>query len=191
MSQDLSNYDQAYYQREAPEFWFGRHGLLRPDQLAAVCYIYGLPFWGLEPRGQQRVPGLILSIGAGEGHLECWLEGQGETVLGVDPAVGAHELYRGRDLAPVVTEHQVQIADTVLFVEAIEHIPLETTRQIRAWMSPGARLIVVNWPDFHPIEASSDWDHITRIDEALYDELVRGARVITRRGSHLVVEIDG
>jgi hypothetical protein len=187
--QDLSGYTVGYYVRDAPEFWFEQHGLLRPDQLAAVCYAYGVPYWGSEPYAP-RDPGVVASIGSGEGLLEVALERMGLHVTGVDPSPGAVALYRGRQLLPAATPGLIRRAGTVIYAESIEHIPVEQTLQVRDWMAPGSRLIVVNWPDFHPIEASSDWDHITRVDDALYDRLAAGARVVLRRGSHLVLDIE-
>lgn len=190
--QDLAGYDVGYYRRDAPEFWFGGHGLLRPDQLAAVCYAFGVPFWGSEPYAP-RDPGLIVSMGAGEGYLEGELERLLDGhVVGVDPSPGARQLYRGSRWCPAATRTLINGAGTVIFGESIEHIPLEETLQVRAWMAPGSRLIVVNWPDFHPIEPHlNGWDHITRVDDALYDRLAAGGRVVLRRGSHLVVDIGG
>lgn len=187
--QDLTNYDAAYYQRDAPEFWFGRRDLLRPDQLAAICYTFGVPFWGTEPYSE-REPGYVVSVGVGEGHLEEQLERMGLIVTGVDPSPGAQHLYRGSHLYRTVPGDVINQAGTVIYAESVEHIPIEQTLQVRSWMQPGARLIVVNWPDFHPIEASSDWDHITRVDDVLYDRLAVGARTVLRRGSHLVLDIE-
>jgi SAM-dependent methyltransferase len=187
-SQDLAGYDVAYYQRDAPEFWFARHGLPRPDQLAAICYTFGVPFWGSEPYAP-RDPGRVLSVGCGEGQLEVTLEGMGLTVTGVDPSLGALELYRGGMLVGEARQALAASAGTVIYNESIEHIPVEQTLQVRSWMAPGSRLIVTNWPDFHPIEPTSDWDHITRVDDALYDRLAQGGQVVLRRGSHLVVDV--
>ena len=191
MTQDLSNYTTDYYHRDAPEFWFGRHGLLRPDQLAAICYTFGVPFWGSEPYAP-RQPGRVVSIGAGEGQLEGELERMlwPDNVVGVDPSLGAQRLYRGENLVAEANQTMIARAGTVIYAESVEHIPVEQTLQVRAWMSPGSRLIIVNWPDFHPIEASSDWDHITRVDDALYDRLAAGGATVLRRGSHLVVDVD-
>lgn len=137
-----------------------------------------------------RHPGAIVSIGAGEGWLEHQLEMMGQVVIGVDPAAGARELYRGYSLIERATRREIAAASSVLFCESIEHIPIDQVLQIRSWMQPGSRLVVVNWPDFHPIEATSAWDHITRIDDELYDRLSVGARVVLRRGSHLVLDIE-
>lgn len=186
--QDLAGYTPAYYMRDAPEFWFAPRGLPRPDQLAAICYTFGVPFWGSEPYAP-RDPGLIVSMGAGEGHLEQALERVlGPHVIGVDPSPGAAALYRGQSLVGAADEGLISKAGTVIYCESIEHIPATQTFQVRRWMQPGSRLIVVNWPDFHPIEATSEWDHITKVDDELYDRLAIGARTILRRGSHLVLE---
>ena len=113
----------------------------------------------------------------------------GLTVTGVDPSLGALELYRGGMLVGEARQALAASAGTVIYNESIEHIPVEQTLQVRSWMAPGSRLIVTNWPDFHPIEPTSDWDHITRVDDALYDRLAQGGQVVLRRGSHLVVDV--
>lgn len=187
--QDLTGYDPAYYLRDVPEFWFGRYDLPRPDMLAAICYMHGVPFWGTEPY-QPRDPGRVVSIGAGEGQLERMLERMGLTVTGVDPSPGAHRLYRGELLYREATQELIASAGTVVYCESIEHIPLEQTLQIRAWMPPGSRLVVVNWPDYFPIVPDgSGWDHITLVDDALFDRLAAGASVALRRGAHLVLDV--
>jgi len=187
--QDLAGYDAAYYQRDAPEFWFAPRGLPRPDQLAAICYAHGVPFWGSEPY-QPRHPGLVVSVGCGEGHLEEHLEHMGLQVVGVDPSQGARVLYRGRELVEWADPALIGRAGTVVYCESIEHVPLEQVLQTRRWMAVGARLIIANWPEFHPIDPHpGGWDHITRVDDALYDRLAVGARVVLRRGSHLVLDI--
>jgi len=113
----------------------------------------------------------------------------GLSVVGVDPSLGALELYRGGMLVGQARQALIGGAGTVVYCESIEHIPVEQTLQVREWMVPGSRLIVVNWPDFHPIEPTSDWDHITRVDDALYDRLAVGGATVLRRGSHLVVDV--
>lgn len=182
MRQDLSVYTDEYYKRDQPEYWFTKHGILRPDQLAALCYAYGLPFWG-EPDGI-RDPGLVYSIGCGSGELEAALEKLGNTVVGVDPSRGAKALYKGKD---IVDEYPGG-GDTVIFCESIEHIPHDITKGIFSRIPKQARVIVVNWPDLHPIPAVGDGDHITDIDDVFYDRLSDGRKVILRRGSHLVLE---
>lgn len=190
--QDLSHYTVDYYQRDQAEFWFPRVGLLRPDQLAAICYIFGLPWNGDEGYARSgppwRTPRRVMSIGCGEGHLEEYLEGHGIEVIGVDPSPGAQQLYRGHHLQGGV--EGIETVDTVVFCESIEHLPRGLIFSIWDRLPiTGVRVVITNWPSYHPLVPSSDgWDHITRIDDALYDELSTGFYVRVRRGSHLVLD---
>lgn len=189
MTQNLAGYDAGYYQRDQEEFWFERHGLLRPDQLAALCYTLGWPFWG--PPTRPRQAGVVVSMGAGGGFLEAVLEKMpGVTeVIGIDPSMGAAQLYRGSRLEPRCSPELAAQAGTVIFCESIEHIPLEETLAVAEAMRQGSRLVAVNWPDYHPLlPDGSGWDHITAIDDDLYDRLSAGRTVVIRRGSHLVLD---
>ncbi len=189
MSQDLSHYTADYYHRDIPETWFWRRGLLRPDQLAALCYTFGVPFWGHD-RTAERNPGLVLSVGCGRGELENEIARLGPEVIGYDPSEGAAAMYEGPALVAELSTELVRSAGTVIFCESIEHVPVDEVWHIRENLAHNARLVVVNWPDYHPIEPSSDgWDHITRIDDALFDRLSVGADVVLRRGAHLVLDI--
>lgn len=192
MTQDLSNYTRAYYERDIAETHFWRNGLLRPDQLAALCYAMGWPFSGTEGL-RPREPGFIVSVGAGRGELEAALEKlPGVTgVAGVDPSDGPRQMYEGSRLEPTADPALVAQAGTVIFCESIEHIPAEQSQAVIDAMSPGARLVIVNWPDYHPIwpDPLNPWDHMTLIDDVLYDGLCAGRTVVLRRGSHLVLDI--
>lgn len=181
--QNLVNYTPGYYDRDIAEHWFKHHGLLRPDQLAAVCYTYGIPFWGTDEH-EPRNRGKIISIGCGAGELEKWLEDRGEEVIGVDPSAGAKQLYKGKILVPLYPGG----GKTIIFCESLEHIPREEIDRIWSLIPKGARVIIVNWPDYHPLMAEGGWDHITTINEALFDQLSEGFKVILRRNSHLVLE---
>jgi SAM-dependent methyltransferase len=119
--QDLAGYDDAYYQRDAPEFWFGGRDLPRPDQLAAICYTFGVPFWGSEPYAP-RDPGRVVSIGCGGGHLEQTLEDLGVTVTGVDPSPGARRLYRGKLLCDAATPELIGSARTVTWPSPVGQV---------------------------------------------------------------------
>lgn len=188
--QDLSNYTREYYLRDQT---FARHGVLRPDQLAALCYALNWPFWGFEVKmGEERDPGLIVSIGAGRGELEAELERIGNRVIGIDPTVGARALYRGTDLRPHWTPQLISEADTVIFCESIEHIPLDLTLELFASLTSGTRVVIVNFTEFFPIipdPVGDGWDHITQVDDALYDRLAEGRITALRRTSHLVLDI--
>lgn len=177
-------YTTDYYQRDVDEFWFAPHGLPRPDELAAICYTFGRSFWG-KGYDSPREPGTIFSIGAGEGNLEKRLEDMGCDVYGVDPSPGARELYKGKHLLDEYSGG----GDTVIFCESIEHLYPEQLEDIWDKIPIGARVIIVNWPDFHPIETDgTGYDHIRRVDDGLFDTLSEGNNVILRRGSHLVLE---
>ncbi len=190
MTQDLSGYTRQYFEMEKPEYWFPRYGLPRPDMLAAICYAFNVPFRLGDVHGGRREPGVIMSVGSGPGWLEEWLERMGCEVIGVDPSPGVKALYRGKFLQDDWSG--IEACRTIIFCESLEHIPLDQVRQM--WQeilanSPcGTRVIVVNWPDFWPIEPSGGWDHITRLHDGLYDELSEGFDVIVRWGSHLVLE---
>lgn len=77
------SYDVAYYQRDNHENRYKQAGMLRPDQYAAACYTLGLKFHDHDV-DTPRNPGIITSIGCGEGVLEAFLERLGHTVVGVD-----------------------------------------------------------------------------------------------------------
>lgn len=191
MTQDLSNYTADYYRRAWRQLEYPH--ILRADQLAALCYALNWPYWGREVKNDDdRDPGRILSIGCGRGELESQLETLGFAVTGVDPSAGAKEMYRGSTFSPIWTPEMVRSANTVIFCESIEHIPLEQTLELFTHLCTGTRVIVVNYIDFHPIIPSPDddgWDHITQIDDALYNQLSAGKTVLLRRASHLVLEV--
>lgn len=177
-------YDDNYFNRDIPEQWFGRHGLLRPDQLAALCYALNWPFW-VNGRTVARNPGLIVSMGCGQGLLEKKLEDMGYKVIGVDPNFG--DIYQG---STRVEKYEGLDADTLMFVESIEHIPKDEILRVVRSLRSGARVIVTNFPDFHPIDVdNTGWDHITRIDDDFYNELLDGREPVVRRGSHLVFDV--
>jgi SAM-dependent methyltransferase len=177
-------YDEGYYRRNITEYQYKQVGLLRPDQYAAACYTLGLRFDGADV-DTPRYPGVITSIGCGDGVLERFLEDLGYTVIGVDPSPGAQALYQGTVLVDRYPGH----AGTVLFVESVEHLPGDVFDDIWARIPAGTRVVFTNWVGFHPIEPDgTGWDHITRIDDAFYDRLCEGHRVVKRNGSHLVLE---
>lgn len=184
---DLSGYTDAYYCRDIHEYWFEQHGLLRPDQLAALCYTFNRPFWGM-PASPPRDPGHVVSIGCGAGFLEATLERLGVTVTGVDPSPGARHLYQGSTLV----DRYGGGGDTLIFCESIEHLPADETDRIISLAPTGARIIIVNWPDFHPIHPDgSGWDHVALIDDHRFDQLTAGHTIVERHGSHLVFDKDG
>lgn len=183
---DLSHYTKDYYKRNLAETWFWQNGLLRPDQLAALCYIKNWPFWGDEkyPKDSYN-PKVIYSIGAGRGELEKTLERLGFTVYGVDPSEGSKEMYEGKNHLGKYPGG----GDVVLFCESIEHIPEDVFNEIWNKIPTHARVVIVNWPSYHPIKKDkTGWDHIRQIDDELFNRLSEKNKVIVRRGSHLVLE---
>ncbi len=182
----LSNYTKNYYNRNIPETWFWRNGLLRPDQLAAVCYIKNLPFFGNERYPKEPYnPHVIYSIGAGRGELEKTLEKLGFTVYGIDPSEGSKKMYEGKNHLDTYPGG----GDVVLFCESVEHISERDFGDIWAKIPIHARVVIVNWPSIYPIKKDkTGWDHIRQIDDIFFDKLSEENRVIIRHGSHLVLE---
>ena len=177
-------YDNSYYEREIPENWFKKQGLLRPDELAAVCYAFGQPFFGKDFY-KPRTPKKVYSIGCGEGYLDAKLIEMGCDVTGVDPSPGIKHRYKGKKLQKTYEGG----GDTIIFCESIEHLYTEQFKEIWEKIPPCAWVIFVNWPDFHPIEPdTTGYDHVTRIDDEYYDSISYGQRIMFRRGSHLVME---
>ena len=86
--------------------------------------------------------------------------------------------------------------DTVIFCESVEHIPgkeffaaFEIIKNMLTVTS--GLMIITNWIYFHPIQKNRnmDWNHITTIDDAVYDSLAAQAKsVVFRQGSHLVLQ---
>lgn len=183
MSQDLSIYTEDYYLRDQIEFYFKREGLLRPDELACICYSLGWMFFGDE-QVEPRDPGLIYSIGCGTGEWETKMESMGYTVVGVDPSEGANKLYKGKK----IVRKYPGGGDTIVFCESIEHIPSDQLDKILSVIPKKARIIIVNWVAYHPIIPDGTPDHITRVDDDFYDKLSKGRKVIVRNGSHLVLD---
>jgi len=190
------HYDHAYYQRAIPENWFAPRQLLRPDQLAAICYLFGLPFYGDEEYPPRPDPGPCLSVGCGTGTLEARLEALGVEVFGSDPSPAVRDLYAGHrliqaDLTGTLDRLPPDQYRSVIFCESLEHIPLDQI--LAAWRifrdASDLRIVIVNWPARHPIPLDpSGWDHITCVDDALFDELSAGFHAVVRRGSHLVLD---
>jgi len=168
-------------------------------------------------QGARRHPAGVLSVGAGRGELELSFARLDEPTWMVEPAGAALQLAQenrpwfcpGPEFANLRAVQSTlgqlpglavfpalwDAVDTVLLVEAIEHIPLEETRALvellRRTNRP-RRLIIANWTWFHPIEPDGGgWNHITRIDDRLYDEISGGGQQAMRHGSHLVVDFGG
>ena len=157
-----------------------------------------------------RRPGSVLSVGGGRGEAELVLAWLGNPVLAIEPATACLRLINANvphfshthapqptifhgTLGGALAEPGLPLAnaDTVLFIESIEHVPVAETRRLMDVLRDGRarRLIVTNWSDRHPIEPdATGWNHVTRIDDVFYDELSRGGRTAIRHGSHLAVD---
>lgn len=181
---DVSHYQASYYQRPIVENWYSEYDLPRPDELAAICYAFGVPFTNPATEWAQRYPGQVVSIGCGAGRLEAELERLGCDVIGVDPSPGAKELYRGSTLV----DRYEGGGDTIVFCESLEHLPVEEIDRIFALIPDHARVIVVNWLGWDTIVGNHSWDHITTVDADLFDRLSDGWNVRVRNGSHLVLD---
>ena len=159
----------------------------------------------------KRNPNLVYSIGCGRGELETALHIHGIPVIASDPCPVLNEMteetakrwnngngptflnmYTG-DATDYLVDHGL-VPDTVIFCESIEHVHVQDFD--RAWkylkdcleLTHGL-LIITNFVTFHPINASSKWDHITRIDDKFMDNLISQAKlVVFRQGSHLVLQ---
>lgn len=175
-----TSYDKSYFNRNIPETWFSQLGLLRPDQHAALCYVLDLPYWRSYRTKRDKKYKTILSIGCGLGDLEVKLESFGLNVLGYDPYY--HKEYKGQKCLATYNGEQ---ADILLFCESIEHLTKEQTKEIIDAQKGGTKIIIVNWPDFHPIPEEG-FDHITRIDDDYFDWVLDGREPEVRKGSHLV-----
>ena len=82
--------------------------------------------------------------------------------------------------------------DTVTFCRVHRAHPKEWFDPFWAKVRPAlkaskGRLIVVDWPSFHPIDLWGD-EHCRAIDNSVYDQLAEGGRTAYRQGSHLVVD---
>jgi len=159
----------------------------------------------------KRKPSLVFSIGCGRGELETALHITGVNVIGSDPCPVMNEItqetverwtdgngpmflnmYTGD-----ATEYLIDrglIPDTVIFCESIEHIHVQDFDKAWNYLKSCLKitnglLVITNFITFHPINASSKWDHITRIDDAFMDNLASQAKsTIFRQGSHLVLQ---
>lgn len=158
-----------------------------------------------------RWPKRVLEIGGGRGEVATVLKAMGIDVVSVELSSDAEKLYAetarhffGEQFVPVVPVNKpVQDAlkeldfssfDTILMVESLEHIPEKAFEPVWDKIANHftGRFITVNWPDYHPIwigRDASPQEHCRVVDDALYDQWSSQAqRVVTRWGSHLVLE---
>lgn len=159
----------------------------------------------------RRWPNSVLDIGGGRGELACCFAMMGAPVQLIEPHpkaawwlaqtseklfgwAGPPKMVRliNKPVQDAIGDVELADIDTVTMSESIEHIPAEWFDPFWAQVKPilqynKGRLIVVNWPSFHPIEVSGD-EHCREINDAVYDSLADGGRTVYRQGSHLVVD---
>lgn len=176
-----TSYDSTYFNRNIPETWYRKAGLLRPDQLAGLAYVMDWPFW-TNHRTDRRDPGHVLSVGCGLGDLEKKLEELHVKVTGYDPHY--YDQYQGREC---LQHYKGEQYNTILFCESIEHLPEAEIFNIINHQKGGTRIIIVNWPDNHPI-LPEGFDHITQIDNEFFYRLLDGRKPLIMKGSHLVYD---
>lgn len=176
-------YDKAYYERGGLiETAFREAGFLRPEQASAIAYAFA----------KGRKPKVILFIGSGIGILERFLENLDVslTIIGTDSSFAAAQLYQGShcvfiDFLGAVKCYQF---DTIILCAVIEHIPISDIETgIELLAKRKVRLIITNRLEYHPIKPNG-WDHITKIDDALFQIIANNGNLIFRHGSHLVVD---
>lgn len=195
---------------------------LREDQFSALCYansIFNFNYTDhptykdqivfVRDHSQRKLKN-ILSIGAGRGEMEysfCVLE---IDITALEPSDAGYALIqenRGWNpdnsnvpilLQKTIGEYIESIKgkefrhDTIIYCEAIEHVPFEETFKLLNRIKKEKkkiRLIIVNWKWFHPVYTDgTGWNHITNIDDTVYDGIIEGMELIYREGSHLVVD---
>ena len=159
----------------------------------------------------KRNPNLVFSVGCGRGELETALYTQGIEVIGVDPCPVLPEITKetvdrwtdGKGPTFIngytgdATDYLIDrglVPDTVIFCESIEHVHEQDFAKAWSYLKgclelTSGLLVITNFVTFHPIAASSKWDHITRVDDAFMDKLSTQAKsVVFRQGSHLVLQ---
>ena len=158
--------------------------------------------------GLGRMPNLVYDMGCGRGEVAATLVYMGISAVAVDPSHAAGALvgetasrFYGLPGASVPFERatclealrkSVQAPDTIIFCESIEHMPMKELTASFDWIRDcgDVRVIVTNWPTYHPIRAPpGDWNHVHDVDDELYDRLASRARkTVVRHGSHLVLQ---
>jgi protein-L-isoaspartate O-methyltransferase len=159
----------------------------------------------------RRLPQRVLEIGGGRGEVATVLRHMGVDVVSVELGPEAEKWYAatayhyfGDAIAPVIpvnkpiqdamSDLDISSFDTILMIESLEHIPADAFEPV--WQEIKTkftgRLVIVNWPDYHPIwigrDAGPD-EHCRLVDDALYDSWSVAAKAVyTRRGSHLALD---
>lgn len=157
----------------------------------------------------------VLDIGCGRGEMEAMMASLGMSFTAVDFSEDAIEITR-ETIAARATDDQDLLADwvvdwdivkhaaadigklhpavrfnTVLMSEVLEHIPADEFElafaAIRKWEP---LLIITNWLEYHPIERDkTDWNHVRRVDDEVFDMIASCGQTRLRHGSHLVVQL--
>ena len=163
--------------------------------------------------GATRTPHLVFDIGCGRGEVAATLAYLGIDAVAVDPSRHAGDFvaqtppklyglksdavkFMSATAYEALSRH-TRVPDTLVFCESIEHIPVKEVDRTVEWIAShagehaaGIRVIITNWPYFHPIRAvPGDWDHVHDVDDDFYDRLASAAKsTIVRHGSHLVLD---
>ena len=158
---------------------------------------------------KKRTPKLVLDIGCGRGEVSATLAYCKIKCVAIDPSSGSRDIindtymkYYGLSNPEFINDtalaavQKVSDFDTVIFCESMEHI---STKEFfdafviikKTLTKTKGLMIISNFIDFHPIKRNPnmDWNHITTVDDKLYDELAKQAKsVVFRKGSHLVLQ---
>lgn len=188
---------------------YTREETRRLEKLSGTPY---LQHWSKIFNGRKRTPNLVADVGAGRGEICALLSLGGISNVGIDPSPGAATLF-----PKTMTQWANKLnylfynlnstdglmrlmylnmfPDTIIMCESIEHIRRDefeaTWVLIKQILTKTSGLFVVtNRLKFHPIAPdNTGYDHITRIDDSLYDRLSKeSVGVLVREKSHLVLQ---
>lgn len=187
-------YNEAYYAAgDKLEAVFHRAGVLRPDQLA--CFHYAHKFG--TPKNLR-----VYSIGCGAGLLEDALYKSGMYVVGIDPSEYALNRWRFKknnggtyfefvnsDLRKFIDDYPIRFYKaTTIFCQSLEHIPAQDIIKAMPVLAGYNHLIIItNTVNWHPIMPNND-DHITLVDDELFNWIASFGETLFRYKSHLVVQ---
>lgn len=164
----------------------------------------------------KRRPKHVLEVGSGRGEVSVALSSfAGIKVTSIEPSAsfidnvswtenffntkvpnGLLDI-RNVDIRTFSESFEVDDFDTVIMVESLEHILEEDfnifyARMIEGLKKTRGRLVIVNWPHYHPIaigQYAPKEQHCRRVDDELYDRFAADAyRQVYRFGSHLVLD---
>jgi hypothetical protein len=162
----------------------------------------------------KRRPNLVVSLGTGRGEIDAGYYLLNIPCIGVDPSLVIPSIYHktlqkwagatpgsytflnmGTHDAIAVIAQMGRLPDTVVMCESFEHIPEDDFTQawvsLREWLQQTRGLLVItNWISKHPIRKDrGGWDHVTEVNDEVYDRLARDAvKTVFRKGSHLVLQ---